>query len=118
MLLNLSNHPSQQWSEAQQQTARTQYGSIEDLPFPAIDPKSSSAAIQQLAQDYCERIVALQPQAVHIMGEMTFTCTLVRLLQAQGMVCIASTSQRNVVVEANGKKTVQFDFEQFRVYPS
>lgn len=117
MLLNLSNHPSDQWEKAQRQTAIAQYGKIEDLAFPNIDPQSSSKAIQRLAMDYCQQIVELQPQAVHVMGEITFTFTLVRLLQKQEISCIASTSQRKVLTEANGQKTVLFEFEQFRGYP-
>lgn len=117
MLLNLSNHPYNQWGKAQQQAAIVQYSSVQDLPFPTIDPSSSSQAIQQLALNYCHQIVALQPQAVHLMGEMTFTYALVQLLQAAGISCIASTSQRKVITEEHGKKTVLFEFEQFREYP-
>lgn len=117
MLLNLSNHPSNQWGKAQQKAALDQYDKIEDLPFPSIDPESSSSAIQQLAMDYCQRIMLLQPQAVHVMGEMTFTYTLVQLLQKQGIHCIASTSQRKILIEVSGQKTVLFEFEQFREYP-
>ncbi|WMX17566.1 CRISPR-associated protein [Aureispira sp. CCB-E] len=117
MLLNLSNHLSDQWGKAQRQNAIAQYGKIEDLPFPTIAPQNSSEEIQKLAINYCQRIVALQPQAVHLMGEMTFTFTLVRLLQKQRISCIASTSQRKVVAEENGQKTVLFEFEQFREYP-
>jgi hypothetical protein len=117
MLLNLSNHPSKLWSQEQQKAAEEAYQKIQDLPFPPIDPKSTSAAIQQLALGYCKKIIRLKPQAVHLMGEMTFTYALVRLLQTQGIICIASTSERKVITEENGKKMVLFEFEQFRVYP-
>lgn len=117
MLLNLSNHPYNQWGKAQQQAAIVQYGSVQDLPFPAIDPSSNSQAVQQLAIDYYQQVIALQPQAVHLMGEMTFTYALVRLLQAAGITCIASTSQRKIITEEHGKKIVLFEFEQFREYP-
>ena len=57
------------------------------------------------------------PDAVHLMGEMTFTYALVSLLQAANILCVASTSDRKVIEEENGKKTILFEFKQFRAYP-
>jgi hypothetical protein len=57
----------------------------------------------------------MDPQAVHLMGEMTFTFRLVTMLQAAGIPCIASTTHRTVE-ERDGKKIVQFEFVQFRPY--
>ncbi len=101
MLINLSNHPATTWSE-QQRAAASLYGPIEDWPFPAIPPEWDEQQVATLAQRYAQRIVdRLQevdagPHAVHVMGEQTFTCTLVRLLQQQGIRCLAATSHRIV----------------------
>ena len=124
MLINLSNHPSSKWSEAQLNAAQS-YGEVEDMNFPLIPPEWDESQVTDLAKDYAERIVRRLNEAgggrhaVHIMGEMTFTCTLVRLLQQQGITCIASTSQRIVEEDpASGKKTAYFRFERFRNYPN
>jgi len=100
------------------------YGEVEDWPFPLIPPEWDAHQVAGLAQDYAERIVRRLNEAgsgrhaVHVMGEMTFTCTLVRLLQQQGVTCVASTSQRIVEEDpATGKKVAYFHFIQFRTYP-
>ncbi len=117
MLLNLTNHPVKQWGEKQLKAATERYGSVEDMAFPSIAPMASSEEVEALARTYAEQIATLRPQAVHLMGEMTFTCYLVSLLQRTGIACIASTSERLVLEEADGKKTIVFDFQQFRAYP-
>jgi len=115
MLLNLSNHPSDRWTDAQQLAAKEEFGTVEDLPFPAIDPTMQAEDLQTLAQHYFETIQSLSPTAVHLMGEMTFTFALVQKLKAAGIPCVASTSHRKVE-ERDGKKIVQFEFVQFRPY--
>jgi len=116
MLLNISNHPSAAWSINQKQTAETLYGSVQDLPFPNIPANFSTEEVATLVAEYKEKVLVLAPQAVHLMGEMTFTCALVQALQKEGIVYIASTSERTVVDEGDGKKTVIFNFVQFRKY--
>lgn len=115
MFLNLSNHPSSSWSAAQL-AAAAEYGPIEDLAFPNIPAQYSSAEVAALVGAYSEKVKALAPKAVHLMGEMTFTCALVQALQKEGILCLASTSERSVLEEADGKKTVVFSFVRFREY--
>lgn len=116
MLLNLSNHPSADWSEAQCQAATAQYGSVLDLPFPNIPPDATADEVRLLAAQYEVKIRQLNPAAVHLMGEMTFTYALVQRLQAIGIPCIASTTER-IAEEREGQKIVRFQFVQFRPYP-
>jgi len=71
--------------------------------------------MQSLVQEYFETIQAMQPAAVHLMGEMTFTFALVQKLKSAGIPCVASTTHRRVE-ERGGKKIVQFEFVQFRPY--
>ncbi|HHH49520.1 MAG TPA: CRISPR-associated protein [Saprospiraceae bacterium] len=115
MLLNLSNHPSTKWTNEQRKAAIQQYGSIEDMPFPQIPPEATSDDVRILAEEYYIKIRQLDPTAVHLMGEMTFTFALVTKLKAIGINCIASTTNR-FVQEKDGKKIVQFQFIQFRDY--
>lgn len=115
-LLNLSNHPSDNWPADQRKAARVAYGKVTDLPFPNIDPSWSQDKLGALAQHYYEEVRARRPAAVHLMGEMTFTYALVQKLKAAGIPCLASTTER-LVREENGQKIVQFRFVQFREYP-
>lgn len=116
MLLNLSNHPSTHWPDNQLQAALHQYGTVKDLPFPPIAPAGSSDEINQLAEEYGNKIRKINPTAVHIMGELTFTHRLVKKLHAIGIPCIASTTERIAITDENGNKTSTFKFVRFREY--
>lgn len=116
VFLNLSNHPSTTWPKAQTQAAIQQYGRILDIPFPVIDPLLDESGIQSLAQVYLEKIIAINPSAVHLMGELTFTFELVQLLKNLGITAIASTTHRITVDLPDGTKQVKFEFVRFRDY--
>ena len=116
--INFSNHPSSSWSEEQLAAAR-EFGEIQDLPFPNIDENLDEACIDSLTDDYLEKIKEMsggEPCIVHIMGEMTFTYSLVNKLKAEGYTCLASTTKRDVVVLPDGSKQVRFHFCRFRKY--
>ena len=118
MFINLSNHSSGKWSEAQIEAAK-QYGGIIDMPFPLVDPKGDEDYIAGLADEYCQKVLELadgNPVIVHLMGEMTLTFVLVTRLKAKGLVCLASTTERIVTEEAPGVKTNVFRFARFRKY--
>lgn len=119
MLINLSNHPSDKWSESQTAAANEQFGEIVDLPFPQIEPDATKADITKIAQDYLTRVQQIgQPNdtTIHIMGEMTLTYQLVGMLKDAGYRCYASTTVREVYEQEPGKKTVIFQFVKFREY--
>jgi len=129
MLINLSNHPSTNWGEKQKQTALAQYKEIVDLPFPQIAPEATIEDVLKLAEEYAEKAKKMlgytdvktfdtESNAVHIMGEMTFTHNVVRFLGHNVIPCLASTTKRTVKEEANGQKTSVFEFVQFRAYRS
>lgn len=118
MFLNLSNHPSANWSAEQTEAATHLYGEIIDLPFPVVDPAGDEKYIADLADEYCQKVLALAEGkniTVHLMGEMTLTFALLKRLQAHGILCVASTTQRKTV-EENGVKTSIFQFVKFREY--
>lgn len=118
MLINLSNHPSTNWSETQLSAAQ-KYGKIYDLPFPQVDAAAKQSDIHKLAEEYFIQIQKLgmpQEVVVHIMGEFTFCFTLVNMLKMAGYNCVASTTQRKVKELGNEKKEVTFDFVNFREY--
>jgi hypothetical protein len=121
MLLNLSNHPVKNWSEKQIAAAHKKFSKVEDLPFPQIDPNASETDIEKLAKEYfniCNDKLLHFPNennAVHIMGELTFTFALVKKLLENNIVCVASTTERNAI-ETDGKKISEFKFIKFRKY--
>lgn len=118
MLLNLSNHPVATWSDRQKETALQQFGEVVDMTFPAIPPTASNSELQELAQRYWVAVKNQNPQAVHLMGELTFCFALASLLQKSEILCLVSTSNRNSMLNPDGTKTVSFDFVQFRAYPN
>jgi hypothetical protein len=115
MLINLSNHPSLEWSDFQKNTAIDLYQSIVDMDFPIVSPNSTDDHITQLAQNYVKQLISLKPSAVHVMGEMNFTHKCVTILKEYDIKCIASTTVRNSTENEN-IKTSHFEFVQFREY--
>lgn len=116
MLLNLSNHPSTNWSAEQIDATCRQYGSVQDLPFPQIPPTWTTDEVEQLVEAYVIKVRQLNPMAVHLMGELTFCFSLVAKLQRIGIPCVASTTERNTIDKPDGTKIAVFRFVRFREF--
>jgi hypothetical protein len=116
MLLNLSNHPSHLWPQGQLDAATKAYGGVEDLPFPQIDPAIDRIDVAILVESYVSNVRRSDPRAVHLMGELTFCAQLALALHQIGILVVASTTRRNVILEADGVKTSKFEFVRFRAY--
>ena len=116
MILNLSNHPSQFWPVAQTNLAINTYKQIIDFPFPHISPNLNSEELNLMVEEFLEKIIEINPTAIHIMGELNFTFRLVNRLKSIGYRCLASTTERKVTEDGNGNKTSTFNFVQFRDY--
>ena len=118
LFVNLSNHPSSTWQPAQLEAAK-QYGEIIDIDFPAVDALCMPERVDQLANQYALDIInrgAPTCLTAHVMGEMTLTFRIVELLKAQGIRCVASTTERIVTDLPDNRKETQFAFVQFREY--
>jgi hypothetical protein len=123
MLINLSNHPFSNWPSPQRVYAIHEFGTIQDIPFPPIDPNADAKAMLALAHEYaayCTQqfdnlTIEQSVNAVHIMGELTFCFALVGLLQKKGIRCIASTTER-IVTQNSSTRTSEFSFIRFRDY--
>lgn len=118
VLINFSNHPSAQWSEAQLSAAQA-YGEVIDLPFPQVNPNMSEKELQALSSQYVDKILTMAEGGsitVHVMGEMTFTFLVVTRLKELGIQCVSSTTERNTFMTDDGKKVSEFKFVRFRVY--
>ena len=117
MLLNLSNHPSVNWSPEQLNAAKVQFGEVADLAFPHIDPTATTAEVKKIARYYVGEIAHTKDiKAVHLMGEMTFVVAVANGLKRRKMPVFCSTTKRTVLEEKDGQKTTQFTFVQFREY--
>jgi hypothetical protein len=124
MLINLSNHPSDKWTYEQRKEALMKFTDITDIPFPLIPPEEDEKYIHESAKSYkekCNDIFKEYPDgnennAVHIMGEFTFTFALINLLLSEGIKCVASTTKRIVKELENNKNEVTFEFVRFREY--
>lgn len=111
---NISNHASTRWSTDQREATKTQ--TIIDLPFPNIPPHASLEEVESMAMEFATQ-VPTSAKAM-IAGEPTFSAALVKALQEKGCLCLVACSERNVVENEDGSKTVKFHFIQFREWPS
>ncbi len=122
MLINLSNHPSELWSSEQYSSAVERFGSVKDIPFPAVDPAASLAAVDALVKSFTAMVMEQDGMdsgniiAVHVMGEFCFTYSFVKEMQKHYITCVASTTERHVKELPDGSKKVVFKFIQFRPY--
>lgn len=118
ILLNFTNHPSSGWSR-EQKAAAAEYGTVVDIPFPAIDENADTATICSLAEDYKQRLQSYgnnKEVTIHIMGEHTLIHSLLCRMQSLGYRCIASTTNRIVEEQPDGSRNVKFCFCKFREY--
>ncbi len=118
ILLNITNHPSEKWENAQKEQATQNYGEIIDIPFPNISPELDTSEVAEIAKEYLGKVKEIQKNnlvTVHLMGEFTFTFLLTNLLISEGIEVICSTTKRRIVEEGNKKISV-FSFVRFRSY--
>ena len=117
IFINLTNHPIEKWDDKQRKEASV-YGNLMNMQFPTIEPEATTDDVRELANHFVHEIKVINAThdvTVHIMGEMTFTFSVVEQLKALGIRCLASTTKRNVE-EINGQKISTFEFVQFRDY--
>ena len=133
--LNISNHPSDKWGDKQRNSALEMAEEIIDLPFPNINPDwdtvrySHISSLENLIKPFNKRDSEKslkdfplyhnnQNTVVMIQGEMCYTHYLVNTLQKEGYTVVCATTERNTVENADGTKTVKFEFCRFRNYES
>lgn len=93
MFVNVSNHPSSLWLKNQRKSAM-EYGEIVDVAFPAIYKEYNSSKYDELVEEFLEKILILQPEAVMVQGEFIFTYRLVKALKERGLKVLSSRSER------------------------
>ena len=112
--VNLSNHPSDAWGDAQREAALAMAPRLVDLPFPAVPPEAE--AIDDLATATLARVPP-EATAAMVMGEQTLCHALIAGLRARGVRCVAATTRREVSAGPDGVKRSRFRFVRFRDYP-
>ncbi|MDE6435188.1 MAG: hypothetical protein K2L07_13270 [Lachnospiraceae bacterium] len=121
MLLNLTNHPSSDWSFSQLESAIERWDTVVDIPFPDAPADFDEDQIIQLAETIVKKAVVLHPDAVLCQGEMTLAFSLVHMFHAYGIPAYAATScrQSKEEVKEDGETQKQsiFRFVKFRKYP-
>ena len=116
MFLNLSNHPSSLWSSDQLKAAMSLAETIEDMGFPNVPPDADETALDAMAEETAAAVLSKKPTIVHLMGELTLCHRIVNILKTAGMTVLASTTERDVVMEGKDLKKVRFRFIRFRSY--
>ncbi len=122
MLINISNHRSEEWCQKQIKAAVEIYGEIKDIRFPKVPPEADYDEIEKLSIEYLTIILNElvktndKINAVHLMGEFSFVYSLLTRLKSRGIKAIASTSERNVHINGNGDKVSKFNFVKFREF--
>jgi hypothetical protein len=119
MFVNLSNHPSSTWDEAQRKAAE-EFGWILDIPFPSISPEWDACDVEELVQMYVTKIDDLldgneSEVVIQVVGEPVFTFQLVTVLLKKGYRVVASTTERQTEFVGKEKRSV-FKFVKFRYY--
>ncbi len=114
IFINLTNHPSDKWDEKQIMAAN-QYGSIVDIPFPAIPAECDENYIKELGAELVKKILGNNPTAVLCQGEFTLAYYVISELRKKNIIVLAACSNRKVKEDGN-KKIVEFSFERFREY--
>ena len=122
MFLNITNHPSDKWSDEQTEAALVLGQEVMDIPFPNVPPIATTEAVMAVAQTLVATLAHIGPNAdgrfALVQGEASLTFELSRMLLALGWRVVVACSDRKVVerVREDGttEKTSVFEFKQFR----
>ena len=120
MFLNITNHPSTDWPQAQRAAAMAIASPITDLPFPNVPPEADEIEVESLGREILEKTSRFNPSAALVEGDFTLTYFLVRELMKRGVVCYIATTPRITAVKLTGphssEKVSQFHFTRLRRY--
>ena len=103
MLINLTNHPYQSWGQKQKDDINTKYGKVVDMTFPFLDPNepNEEEKIAQLVREYRDKLITLKPDAVLLMGEWSFTMSLVNELLKNNIKVLSTAINLDMKITKN-----------------
>lgn len=117
--INFSNHPSNNWSVYQKETAE-KYGEIIDISFPNVEPEMDEAGIEKLAEECYEKIKNSNPAAVMCQGEFGLSYKVIQLLKKDNYKVLYACSKRETIEEKRDDGSISkssiFRFVKFREY--
>jgi len=118
--INLSNHPSKNWS-AKQILAAQEYGEIIDFPFSNVPAQASEEEVLAMAQELVKNILDIDSSiTVMCQGEFTLTFALVKLFKENNITVLSACSDRiseeEVKEDGSVEKKSIFEFVRFRRY--
>jgi hypothetical protein len=104
MFYNFSNHRSNIWPKERVEAIQKCWGQIIDIEFPLFPVEFSEEEVLSLAKDYIVTLNLGPKDAILIMGEYSFTFTVVDYLLSQNMnvFCIKSRQIRTSVQKEDG----------------
>ena len=122
--ISVMNH---ELTEEQKKDAINTFAEINDIvddfdtiPFPQVDPKSTSKEMDDLVAKYESEIVAKNPSEVLLQGEMIFTRRLAEKLKEHNINVVAARSERVSVEtkkpDGTTTKTATFQHRGFLSY--
>lgn len=112
-LINLSNHNSKNWSNAQKEG----FEEIVDIQFPNIDPNMTTLKVEELVDEYVEKIQSTKISNIMLQGEFTFCFLLQNKLRTRCNFYIPTTERKvveSIDVNGNTVKTATFEFVRWR----
>lgn len=115
--INLSNHQTDKWSDAQRAAAYEMAEVLHNIQFPNVPSTATTIEVRQLAHKYideCLGLAHMNDVVVHLAGEATFVVAFVNVASFYNLPVVTATSERNTIENPDGTKTVRFDFAQFR----
>ena len=120
IFINLSNHPSEKWNDFQKNVVLKDHSQIIDIPFPDIDPYGTSQYIDELVDEYLEKVLSYGRPTVMVQGEYIFTYRMIVQLKKLNLVVLASCSDRRTIeyIDDNGftARRSEFEFVEFKEY--
>lgn len=118
MLINISNHLSNEWDTEQLNEAIKLYKEVVDYPFPHISPNLELEDLIAIAKNVVNDIINKYNNTditIHVMGEHNFVYNLVKEFEKLKIQCVASTTER-IVTKHNNNIIRNFKFVKFRNY--
>lgn len=119
--MNLTNHPSTSWPSSQMEVCARK-GQIVDMPFPAIPAEMKDKELDQLVEQYLQKILGYEKPSVLLQGEFVFTFRLAQKLILHHIPVFAAITERQTAEIKNSDDSItkisQFVFRGLRCYGS
>lgn len=120
VVINISNHSSSTWSREQKEACGDAI--IIDEKFPNINPAAEADDLDAMCFCYADWLtstvnnISRDRVTFLVAGAQGALFRIVGFLKMAGYAVMEATSERNTTINADGSKTVRFDFVRFRSF--